>query len=96
MKITSHRKPKPTPKLSGNTSILRAKQDPDLNINPKDKNSPLTKTDKDKAEILGTFFTSVYTNEPDGEIPTMQQNRLVNEMSELNNTEDNVKKLLRN
>ena len=32
----------------------------------------LTKTDQQKAEILGSFFSSVFTSEPDGAIPTLE------------------------
>jgi hypothetical protein len=31
-----------------------------------------TSTDKEKAEVLANFFSSVFTNEPDGEIPNIE------------------------
>ena len=32
----------------------------------------LTKTDQQKAEILGSFFSSVFTSEPNSAIPTLE------------------------
>ena len=31
-----------------------------------------TSTDKENAEVLANFFSSVFTNEPDGEIPNIE------------------------
>ena len=38
----------------------------ELNTDPADPTSKLTTSDKEKAEVLGQFFSSVFTTEPDG------------------------------
>ena len=48
----------------------------DLHLDPSDKNSPTTKQDQAKANILSHQFESVFTIETDGSIPTIE-NRLV-------------------
>ena len=44
-----------------------------LHINPKDNKSGITNDDKSKANILNDYFASVFTNEPDGQIPTLNK-----------------------
>ena len=41
----------------------------DLYIDPPDDKSRLTNCDKERAEILGKFFSSVFTVAPNGDIP---------------------------
>ncbi len=44
----------------------------DLRIHPEDPNSPTTTDDKAKANILAEFFSSVFTEEPDGQVPVFE------------------------
>ena len=44
-----------------------------LHINPKDNKSGITNDDKSKANILNDYFASVFTNEPDGQIPILNK-----------------------
>ena len=55
----------------------------DLNINPQDDKSRLTNCDKEKAEILGRFFSSVFTIEPSGDIHVQSEmtNLVVDEVT---------------
>ena len=43
----------------------------DLHIDPEDTNSEETEDNKKKANILSDYFSSVFTNEPLGELPQM-------------------------
>jgi hypothetical protein len=42
-----------------------------LHIDPEDTNSEKTKDNKKKANFLSDYFSSVFTNEPLGELPQM-------------------------
>ena len=55
----------------------------DLNIDPHDDKSRLANCEKEKAEILGTFFSSVFTVEPSGDIPAMLKPDVQSEMTNL-------------
>lgn len=66
----------------------------DLHADPKNTNSPLKSTNKDKAEVLSDFFCSVFTNESPGELPEIPQYPIKEKMEELCITENMVKKLL--
>ena len=55
----------------------------DLNIDPQDDRSRLTNCDKEKADILGKFFSSVFTVEPSGDIPAMLRPDVQSEMTNL-------------
>ena len=44
----------------------------ELQLNECDVKEGTTKSDAEKAEVLSKFFCSVFTEEPDGEIPTME------------------------
>lgn len=66
----------------------------DLCTDPKDPKSVKTNDDNEKANILAEFFSSVFTIEPDGEIPSLQE-RLCPTPSEcITSTPDRVRKLL--
>ncbi len=45
----------------------------ELHVDPTDENSGVTDCDREKAEILAEFFTSVFTREPDGEVPSLPE-----------------------
>ena len=55
----------------------------DFNIDPQDDKSRLTNWDREKAEILGKFFPSVFTVEPSGDIPAMLKPDVQSEMTNL-------------
>ena len=66
----------------------------DLNINPHDDKSRLTNSDKEKAEILGKFFSSVFTVEPSGDIPAMLRPDVQCEMRKLDVDEETIRNKL--
>ena len=66
----------------------------ELNTDPADPTSKLTTSDKEKAEVLGQFFSSVFTVEPDGDIPHIPTINLSAEMEVLVIREENVKEIL--
>ena len=66
----------------------------ELNTDPADPTSKLTTSDKEKAEVLGQFFSSVFTTEPDGDIPQIPTINLSNKMEVLVIREENVKEIL--
>ena len=70
--------------------------DPRLRITALDPKSIKTNEDKEKANILANFFTSVFTIEPVGETPTLEDRVIFSHMDELNINEVLVAKLLRN
>ena len=45
----------------------------ELLIDETGKNQETTKTDEEKAEVLSKFFTSVFTEEPDGNLPSIEK-----------------------
>ena len=59
---------------------------------PTDKNSKLVeKTDKEKAN----YFSSVFTKEPAGQIPTLERRvKIMEKMEDIRTTEDEVRKIL--
>ena len=64
-------------------------------IDPKNSNSKLTSDNQEKAEILNNYFSSVFTIEPDGEMPAFQPDLNIQEtMKPLSITEEQVKKIL--
>ena len=67
-----------------------------LNIDPSDPNSRLTTSDKEKAGVLGQFFSSVFTLEPPGNIPHIEAAALNDVMENLVITEQTVKQKLDN
>ena len=48
----------------------------DLKKDTKNPKSPVTTSDKEKAEVLGQFFTTVFVEEPDGNIPLLDTRTL--------------------
>ncbi len=68
----------------------------ELHTDPEDTKSPKTSSDEEKANILANFFTSVFTNEPDGEIPRLPNKVPERPMPSLSITEEDIRKLLEN
>ena len=67
----------------------------ELNIDPNNSNSKLTSNNQEKSEILNNYFSSVFTIEPDGEMPAFQPDLNVQEtMKPLSIKEEQVKKIL--
>ena len=56
----------------------------------------LTSNDKEKAEVLATFFSSVFTQERTQEMPTIQKGKLKGEISYCNINREDVQKKLKN
>ncbi|XP_072023433.1 uncharacterized protein [Amphiura filiformis] len=53
-------------------SYVRAKQKVKAGVSQlEDEKGELTKTDQETANVLNNFFKSVFTNEPDGDVPTL-------------------------
>ena len=60
-----------------------------------DKNSKIVETDKEKAEVLANYFSSTFTREPAGQIPTLErQKKIMEKMGDIRTTEDEVRKIL--
>ena len=55
----------------------------DLHIDPSDDKSPVTADDQEKAEIFSDFYQSVFTIEPDGDIPLLPPKEVLHEMPKL-------------
>lgn len=58
--------------------------------------SHLTSTDKEKTEVLSEFFTSVFTKEPEGQIPKLKNEASKYQIQKLTITEEIVGKKLKN
>ena len=67
----------------------------DLNIDSQDDKSILTNCDKEKAEILGQFFSSVFTVQPSGDISAMLKPDVHSEMTKLAVDEVTIKDKLK-
>ena len=61
-----------------------------------DKGKRLTSNDQEKAEVLSEFFSSVFTLEPEDNIPTLPERNYQHKLTDINITRDKViKKLLK-
>ncbi|KAK3099864.1 hypothetical protein FSP39_010887 [Pinctada imbricata] len=67
----------------------------DLKINPSDPKSEKTDKDGEKAEILASFFSSVFTQEPDGPLPEFQDREIKEAMENLYITLEDIDKILK-
>ena len=56
----------------------------------------LTRNDKEKAKVLATFFSSVFTQERTQEMPTVQKGKIKGEISYCNINREDVQKKLKN
>ena len=65
-------------------------------IDPNDPKSKKTEDDKEKADILGKYFCSVFTSEPDTAIPLLPARNIENPLSEIAITSDKIKKYSQN
>ena len=68
----------------------------DLNKDPKDPKSRLTDSDREKTDVLGNFFSSVFTIEPDSDIPHITSVKIRHNMEELTIDEEMIKEKLYN
>ncbi|CAG2213582.1 unnamed protein product [Mytilus edulis] len=66
----------------------------DLHIDPEDTKSDKTEDNSKKAKLLVDYFSSVFTKEPDGEVPSTNQVPVINEMSKQKIKEEVVLKHL--
>jgi hypothetical protein len=55
-----------------------------------------TTTDKEKAEVLASFFSSIFTIEPEGDLPLMHPIEVKQECIEKTYKESEILKLLQN
>ena len=63
--------------------------------NTKEKNFKIVQSDKEKAEVLVNYFSSVFTKEPAGPIPILNgRDNYNNHMEDIRTTEDEVRKIL--
>ena len=59
------------------------------------QNSKLVETDKERAEVLPNYFSSVFTKEPAGPLPTLErQGKIMEKMGDIRTTEDEMRKIL--
>ncbi len=66
----------------------------DLKYN-NDSGVKLTSNDKEKADVLADFFSSVFTNEPQGEIPELASIPLQHKFVNRSFNEEDITKLLK-
>ncbi len=66
----------------------------ELHTDPRDDSSPTTDNDKLKAQILANFYSSVFTQEPTGEIPQIDERNVMQHMTALTVTENNIEEVL--
>ena len=67
----------------------------DLHVDPGNVKSRLTDDDNEKAEIFSDFYQSVFTIEPDGDIPMLPDREVLRQMPKLCITETMVAKVLK-
>ena len=91
--VAAQSKKNPKPFWSYATSKLKSRSGIADLISP---DGTKTNNDKDKAEVLNAFFQSVFTAEPDGELPDPPVYSFNEELVDFDISVDRVKKLLKN
>ena len=87
---------KTNPKKFWNFVNNKTKTKPGIpNLQKSDNKDDMTSNDKEKAEVLLDYFSSVFTQEPVGEVPTMEQVDTDTTLDDIDFTEDTVKKKLK-
>ena len=66
-----------------------------MHVDPGNVKSRLTDDDNEKAEIFSDFYQSVFTIEPDGDIPMLPDREVLRQMPKLCITETMVAKVLK-
>ena len=67
----------------------------DIHVDPNNTKSQLTSDSKEKAEIFSDFYQSVFTIEPDGDIPVLPPREVLHQMPKLQITESSIEKVLK-
>ena len=67
---------------------------PDLYLQEDDLDEGLATEDKDKADVLADFYSSVFTNEPSGAIPNPKPQHITSTLHKSIFTEEKIKKKL--
>ena len=66
----------------------------DLNIDPTDDKSEVTNSDEEKAQIFAEYFSSVFTQEPHGAIPVLENKKIRVKLTDLRIEETDIKKVI--
>ena len=77
-----------------NSKSKRKEGVPDLCLDPEDPKSEKTSDSEQKAEMLAEYFTSVFTDEPEGEVPELTK-RNQREWKKIVVKREDISKLLR-
>ena len=67
---------------------------PDLETKDQDGRTQTAETSEEKAEVLKSYFSSVFTKEPDGELPEFKDREVDKKLENLEITTEDVKKKL--
>ena len=67
----------------------------ELHVDPNDDKSEVTDDNRKMADIMAKYYVTVFTSEPDGEIPKLIQRDILMEMDNLEVTKDKVLKAIK-
>ena len=88
---------KTNPKKFWNYVNRKTKTKPGIpNLSKPDNSDEVTKDDQEKADVLLNFFSSVFTEEPDNEIPEIPSRNPASNLENIEITEELVNKKLKN